>query len=135
MLLDERRLLGQLEREREQLEGMRAIVERLAERIADDERMLGEVESVLGKNPQLRLDDADIRLRGRRLEEVAIRVLQEERGVEDVHYREWLQLLRTRGHLVAGKDPLETFLSQITRSEAVERVRRRSGLYRLSRVA
>jgi hypothetical protein len=134
LLLDERRrLLGQLEQGREQLERMGAIVDRLAQRVADDERMLTEIESVLGKNPQLRLDDADLRLRGRRLEEVAIRILQEERGAEQVHYREWFELLRARGHLVAGKQPLDTFLSQISRSGAVERVGRRSGLYRLAR--
>ena len=60
-------------------------------------------------------------------------VLAEERGPgAEVHYREWFELLRSRGHLVAGKEPVNTFLTQINRSDAVIRVGRRSGRYKLA---
>jgi hypothetical protein len=136
-LLGERReLIGRIEHEREQLERLQEIVARLSDRLAHDERTLEEIDSVLGRSPQLRLEDADLRLRGRRLEQVAVELLEAELGAEaEVHYREWFELLRSRGHLVAGKEPLNTFLSQINRSEAVERVGRRTGRYRLARVA
>jgi hypothetical protein len=133
-LLGQRKiLLARIEQEREQLEQMRAIVASLEEQITYDEVMLGEIDSVLGRVPQMRLEDADLRLRGRRLEEVALQVFAEERepGAE-VHYREWFDLLRSRGHRVAGKEPLNTFLAQINRSKAVERVGRRTGRYKLA---
>ena len=44
-------------------------------------------------------------------------------------------MLRAEGHVVAGKEPLNTFLSQINRSEAVQSVGRRTGRYRLARAA
>ena len=133
-LVGERRtLIARIEQEREQLERMQSIVASLEERLAHDERMLGEIDSVLGRAPQLRLEDADVRLRGRRLEEVAIAVLADERGpATEIHYREWFELLRSNGHLVAGKDPLNTFLTQINRSASIEKVGRRTGRYRLS---
>jgi hypothetical protein len=60
-------------------------------------------------------------------------VLSEERGSGiEVHYREWFDLLRARGHLVGGKEPLNTFLAQINRSDAIEKVGRRSGRYKLA---
>ncbi len=94
------------------------------------------IDSVLGRSPQLRLEEADLRLRGRRLEEVAIAVLADQRGPEaEVHYRDWFELLRSNGHLVAGKHPLNTFLTQINRSAAIEKVGRRTGRYRLSLAA
>lgn len=133
-LIGERKtLLARIEQEREQLQGLQAIVANLEERLSHDERMLEDINSVLGKSPQLRLDDADIRLRGRRLEAVAIEVLSAERGPDaEVHYREWFELLRARGHLVAGKEPLNTFLTQINRSDVIHKVGKRTGRYRLA---
>lgn len=136
-LLQERnRLLGRIQQEREQLEAMKKIVQKLSDQLAQDERMQQEIDSVLGKAPQMRIEDADLLLRGRQLEEVALRVLAEERGDDaEVHYQEWFELLRSQGHLVAGKEPLNTFLTQINRSDAVERVGRRTGRYRLVKAA
>jgi uncharacterized coiled-coil protein SlyX len=137
VLLNERgRLAGRLEQEREQLETLQAVVKNLEDRVAHDEGMLREIESALGKHPQLRLDQADIRLRGQRLEEVAVAVLSAEDEVEQpIHYRAWFELLRAHGYLVAGKKPLDTFLAQINRSSAVEKVGSRTGLYRLADAA
>jgi len=67
-LLEQRKtLIGRLEQEREQLGQLRKIVEGLEERVTYDECLLSEIESVLGNVPQLSIEDADVRLRGRRL--------------------------------------------------------------------
>ena len=133
-LLEQRRLLvARVGEEQQRLEALRAIVGNLEVQLDYDERVLGEIDSVLGREPQMRLEDANVRLRGRRLEAVALQVLNEERGAGiEVHYREWFELLRERGHLVAGKAPLNTFLAQINRSPAVESIGKRSGRYRLA---
>lgn len=137
VLLAERGRLGsRLEQEREQLEILQAVVKSLEDRVAHDEKMLREVESALGKHPQLRLDQVDVRLRGQRLVEVAVSVLADEEEVEQpIHYRQWFELLRLHGYLVAGKKPLDVFLAQINRSPAVEKVGGRTGLYRLADAA
>ena len=133
---ERKRLIGRLEQEREQLLRLRVVVDGLADRVAHDERMLHDIEEALGTDPQLRLDQSDLRLRGRRLEEVAIELLSERtQGTEPIHYTEWFEMLRIEGHLVAGKEPIDTFLAQINRSSAVERVGRRTGLYKLAGAA
>ena len=61
-------------------------------------------------------------LRGAKVRETAVRVLVAT-GEPDqaLHYRTWFDLLRRRGFLPAGKDPLATFLTQISRSPVVRR--------------
>jgi hypothetical protein len=54
---------------------------------------------------------------------------------DEVHYREWFELLRSENVAIAGRDPLATFLAQVSRSDAVEAVGSRSGRYRLRVVA
>lgn len=135
LLAERQRLIGRLEQEDEQLGALRSVVEGLVARVEHDRAMLREIEAVLGRDPQLRLDQMDVRLRGQRLEEIAIEVLSEAQDDGPIHYREWFELLRVRGHLVGGKEPLDTFLAQINRSPSVERIGRRSGLYRLSRAS
>jgi hypothetical protein len=126
-------LVGRILTQREQLDRLRSIVYDLDERLTHDEHLLAELDGILGIAAQLRLESLDERLRGRRLEEVAITVLREERGPGcEVHYREWFELVRARGHRVAGKSPLGTFLAQINRSPDVQRVGRRTGRYRLA---
>jgi hypothetical protein len=54
-LLNERRhLTARIEREREQLDRLRIVVSNLEESIARAEAMLGEVDSLLGRNQGLR---------------------------------------------------------------------------------
>jgi hypothetical protein len=54
------------------------------------------------------------------------------RGVnEPIHYRAWYELLLEEGVTATGKDPLATFLTQITRSPVVARVAGASGIYQL----
>jgi hypothetical protein len=49
-----------------------------------------------------------------------------------VHYREWYDLLVRDGHRIAGKDPVATFLAELSRAPEVEKVGRRTGLYKLA---
>jgi len=119
---------------RERATRLRNLADHLEAQATRDELMLGDLESALGRATQLRLEDLDPRLRGQRLEEIAIALL---RGRPEfgstIHYRDWFNLLRQAGHHVVGKDPLATFLAQLNRSASVERVGQRSGLYRLRR--
>jgi hypothetical protein len=136
LLAQRGRLSRRIEESLEERETLMAIVAGIEEQLARDEHQLSEVEAVLGTDAQLRLEQSDLRLRGRRLEEVATQVLAEEVGEGgEVHYREWFALLRARGYLVGGKEPINTFLAQINRSAAIEPLGKRSGRYRLVRVA
>lgn len=93
-------------------------------------RKIREIEELLGLAPQLSLEGVEGELRGARLREVALYVLQHEVGEEPVHYRRWYELVTAR-YRVAGKDPLATFLAAISRIAGIEKIGRRSGLYQL----
>lgn len=117
---------------RERADRHRAVADALEARVARDEHLLAEIEELLELRPQLRIEHLDRRLRGQRLCEVAVEVLASERGFEEpVHYRQWFALLRKAGHEVGGKDPVASFLAQVSRAPEVERVGERSGIYRL----
>jgi hypothetical protein len=118
-------LRGQASRVRELADGLDSEVETNA-------RLLRQMDELLGYAPQLSLDGLHGDLRGRRLQEIAVQVLRDKRGIgAEVHYREWYQLLVEAGARVAGKDPLASFLTQVSRAPGVESVRPRSGIYRL----
>jgi hypothetical protein len=51
------------------------------------------------------------------------------------HYKQWYKLVVGEGYRVGGKNPAATFLTRVARVETVERVGRRSGLYRLRAAA
>lgn len=90
------------------------------------------IEEVAGLAPQLAICNISEELRGERLREVAVDVLRQLAATGDpIHYRAWFQGLVESGFRVSGRDPLATFLTQITRIDQVESVGRRSGLYRL----
>ena len=125
-------LQDSVERLRVEADALRARAEELEEKAALDERLLWELEDILELAPQLRVDLQTEELRGERLREAAIAILRAELGAgESIHYRDWFRLVRAAGHRVAGKDPMATFLTQVSRSAAVERVGARSGRYRL----
>jgi len=135
-LQQQRRLIARINQQREEVDALESVLASLADQLSRDEFLLGEVESVLGRAPQLRLEEANLQLRGQRLEKIAVEVFEEELGSNaEVHYKEWFELLRDRGYRIAGKQPVNTFLTQIGRSDAVERVGRRTGRYRLAKVA
>jgi predicted RNase H-like nuclease (RuvC/YqgF family) len=111
---------------------LRAQADELEAKAQIDERFLRELDDVLELAPQMRVDIQTEELRGQRLREVATEILRKEVGAgESIHYREWFRLVRAAGHRIAGKDPIATFLTQVSRSGEVEPVGARSGLYRL----
>jgi len=117
---------------RAEIESLRARADELEAKAGHDDRLLRELEDILELAPQLRVDLQTEELRGQRLREVAIEILRTELGAgESIHYRDWFRLVRAAGHRVAGKDPMATFLTQVSRSDAVEPLGARSGRYRL----
>jgi len=120
---------------RQRADQLRALAEHSEAQATRDERLLAELESALGLADQLRLENLDSRLGGQRLEQIAVGLLRTDRQFgEAIHYKEWFDLVRRAGHEIGGKDPKATFLAQLRRSQAVESVGRRSGLYRLRSV-
>jgi hypothetical protein len=90
------------------------------------------IEEVAGLAPQMAMCEISEELRGERLREVALEVLRRLSASGDpVHYRLWFEALVQSGYRISGRDPLATFLTQVTRIDKVESVGRRSGLYRL----
>lgn len=117
---------------REQARRMHELASAVDDDLAANLRLLGQLEEMLGITPQLTMTEADEALRGQRLRGVAIQILRRHKGeAVAVHYREWYELVVHEGHRVAGKDPVATFLTQVSRADEVEPVGRRSGLYRL----
>jgi hypothetical protein len=96
------------------------------------ETRVRELDEMLGRAPQMRLDLQTEALRGQRLREAALAVLVEHVGTRTpIHYRAWYRLLTDRGLVAAGKDPVATFLIQITRSPLIERVEGKGGVYQV----
>lgn len=125
-------MLVRLERGRERAERLRDLAEQAATQVAADERLLRSLAEVLGISRQPTMDSLGGALRGQRLREVAVQVLANYlKPGEDIHYRDWFDLLRQEDFAVAGRDPLATFLAQISRCDAVESIGRRTGRYRL----
>ena len=117
---------------RERADRLRRLADHVEQQAAADEHILGELEGALGMRAQLQIEELDRALRGRRLAEVAVAVLRREvQPGQAVHYRDWFALLKAAGFAVSGKDPLATFLAQVSRAPEVEAVGERSGRYRL----
>lgn len=133
---DERAVVAErLEQLKEQAVRVHEIAERLDEEVETNARLLRQMDEMLGLAPQLSLEWLHGELRGHRLQEIAVQLLREKKGVGAVvHYRDWYDLLVDAGARVAGKDPVATFLTQVARAPSVESVRPRSGLYRLRAV-
>jgi len=129
-------MLHRLDRDRERARRLREIAERATDQVAADERMVRALAEVLGVSQQATIHDLGGAIRGQRLREVAVEILARRcRPGEDIHYRDWYALLEQEGLVVAGRDPLATFLAQISRADSVEAVGGRSGRYRLRCVA
>ena len=102
---------------------------READRYAKTIRELGEI---LELEDQLSIVELSDRLRGERLREIATQVLWRHfRAGDVVHYKQWFDLVVADGYRIGGKNPAATFLTQVARVDCVERVGRRSGLYRV----
>jgi hypothetical protein len=129
-------MIVRLERGRERAHRLRELAEQAADQVVADERLLRALAEVLGLSPQATIHDLGGALRGQRLREVAVAILAKHHAPgETIHYREWFELLQAENIAVAGRDPLATFLAQVSRSDAVEAIGRRTGRYRLRTVA
>lgn len=117
---------------RERAEMLERLAGQAAAQADSDERLLDELAGALGIACQLRIEQLDRRLRGQRLQEIAVDILAArlEPG-EKVHYKQWFAWVEEEGFKVSGKDPLATFLGQIGRSPRVASAGRRTGLYLL----
>ncbi len=125
-------LVVRVAQQRDQADRLRAMAEHLKERTVADEHLLDEMAGALGLSAQLRIEDLSSRLRGQRLQAVALQVLETHWGKgREIHYREWFELVSEQGHRIGGKDPLATFLAQIHRAPGVESGGQRSGRYTL----
>jgi hypothetical protein len=99
-------------------------------------RTIRELGEVLEIEDQLSLTMLNDELRGDRLREIAADVLWRHHKAGDVvHYKDWLALVVAEGHKIGGKNSAATFLTQVARETTVERVGRRTGLYKLVAVA
>ncbi|MEZ5076714.1 MAG: hypothetical protein R2725_04665 [Solirubrobacterales bacterium] len=126
------RLIASVDQLRRRADVHRRVLEGIEEQLAREEGLLREIEELSDRRPQLRLERLDKQLHGRRLREIAVEILRQERGPgQPIHYREWFSLVRSHGFEVGGKDPLQTFLTGIGRAEGIERLGGRSGLYLL----
>lgn len=126
-------LLARVTQQREQAERLRALADQLEERTHCDEHLVQELAGALGVAAQLRIEELSPRLRGQRLQEVAVQVLERHWGVgREIHYRAWFDLVQEKAGRVGGKDPLATFLAQIHRAPRVRSIGRRSGRYQLA---
>ena len=114
----------------EESRALRALADEVDEELRKSSKVLQEAEELLGIAPQVPIESLNGELRGRRLREVAVELLRLRKGDRAViHYTEWFELLRASGVRVGGKDPMATFLAQISGAPEVESVRPRSGLY------
>lgn len=116
----------------ERAEHFEASAAEAREEVESLSRLIRDLEEMLGIAPQIALCEIDEELRGERLREVALDILREKAGDgTPIHYREWFAALSEAGFRIVGKDPLASFLTQVSRIDRVERVGSRTGLYRL----
>jgi hypothetical protein len=124
--------MARVDQSRERADRLRALADEAKVQALGDEKLLRDLAGVLGLSAQTSIDDLDGRLRGNRLREVAVQVLRDRYEVgKPIHYRVWFRLVREEGYAIAGKDPLATFLAQVSRADEIQPVGRRSGLYLL----
>jgi hypothetical protein len=125
-------LAARLADTRERLEHFETLAAEAREEVCSLTDSIRSIEEVAGLAPQLAICEISEELRGERLREVALEVLKRISTAGDpVHYRLWFEALVRSGYRISGRDPLATFLTQVTRIDRVESVGRRSGLYRL----
>lgn len=120
---------------RERAELLQRMADQANAQAVNDERLLDELAGTLGRACQLRIEQLDRRLRGRRLQEIAVEILASRLTPgETVHYKQWFSWVEAEGFRVGGKDPQATFLAQVARSPRVISAGRRSGRYGLADV-
>src|SRR4051794_6852270 len=63
---------------RDRADRLRALADHVEAQAADDERVLGELEGILGLAAQMQIEELDRELGGRRLQEIAVELLARE---------------------------------------------------------
>lgn len=98
-----------------------AAADRISSEALAIEQHVRDLDELLGRAPQLRLDVEPGGLRGQKLRQAAVEILASRLGLNrPIHYRDWYRLVRDEaGQDVEAKDPLATFLVQISRSPFV----------------
>jgi hypothetical protein len=130
MRAEYRALAASIAQQRERAEQLQDLADHARAQAEHDEQALIGLARVLGLDPQMCLDQLDERLRGQRLQEIAVQVLAEHHAPgEPVHYKQWYGLLRSAGYAIGGKDPVATFLATVSRSPHIRAMGQRSGLY------
>lgn len=118
---------GALRTELEELErGLLAVDEQLGmlRRLAGDQ---------LVEREEPALPEGRTLLRGTAIRETAVKLLLSQANAPSaLHYRDWFERLGQAGYVVGGKDPLATFLTQISRSPVVRRSTQ-AGVYEVDR--
>jgi hypothetical protein len=118
---------------RERAELLQRMADQANAQAVKDERLLDELAGTLGMACQLRIEQLDRRLRGQRLQEIAVEILAAKLTPgETVHYKQWFSWVEAEGFRVGGKDPQATFLAQVARSPRIVSAGRRSGRYGLA---
>jgi hypothetical protein len=129
----------EVERLGQEASGLRAeseaLLSRANELVRHAVRLEGEkreLEELLGRAPQLRIEFAEEELGGQRLSTVAVELLASRRRLgPPIHYREWFRLVIESGHRIVGRNPLAVFLTEIARSPLVERAPAGEGVYQV----
>jgi septal ring factor EnvC (AmiA/AmiB activator) len=119
---------AELERHRARLTAeageLRSALARIEHGLAEIDERCGLLERLAPAAPPAESEPADTTrsvLRGPAIREAAVKALTAS-GRDQLHYREWFELLTgDNRHVVAGKDPLAVFLTQLSRSPAVRK--------------
>jgi hypothetical protein len=133
LLVEYRAIAANISEQRDRAERLQKLADDARAQGESQESALRELGELVGIDPQQSLEQLDDRLRGQRLQEIAVRVLSERHpDGEPIHYKQWYSLLREAGYSIGGKDPQATFLASISRSPHIRSIGRRSGLYVIS---
>jgi hypothetical protein len=113
--------------QRERAERLQGLADDARAPAESQEAALRDLGELVGIDPQLRLEQLDARLRGQRLQEIAVQVLGEHHPEgEPIHYKQWYALLPEAGYSIGGRIHKPTFFASISRSPHVRSIGRRS---------
>ena len=111
----------------EELRRLTAFVDEQKERVLRLDRLASAARAI---RDDIAPEEA-VGLRGRAISDIAVQVARGF-GRHELHYREWYELVRQAGYLVASHDPTAAFLTALTRDPRIERVGARTGIYRIA---
>jgi hypothetical protein len=124
------RLKIEVERLRAEAARHLEVADELSARSLELELRAREIDEMLGVAPQLSLQVASHALGGEQLRLKAVEILAERRGPAfPIHYKDWYELVLDAGYRVHGRDPLATFLAQVTRSPVIASSSPNRGVY------